>query len=431
MRRRLACLALASLLLVLPLSFADDDAGDRAEYVEKTKYPVIDELREANKAAAKAAQEATQAILDTRAEAAKKFKDAKRELRPDLGNVKAPSGPQAFEAAWHFPPTPQYLTGTCWSFSATSHFESEVKRITGQEIKLSEMWTAYWEYVLKARGYVESRGTTIFEQGSESNALHRVYAIYGTVPRADYEGVLSEDGRFNHSALHAEMKAYLNWCKANNFWNEELIVQTIRGILDRTMGAPPSTVTYEGKKYTPKEFLEKVVRVNPADFVDVMSTSSVPFWTRGKLDVPDNWWDDASYVNVPLEVYYETILAIAKAGGTMTIGGDVSEPGLYGKYDIAFVPSFDIPASLINQDARELRIDNHTTEDDHGIHLVGFLQHEGHDWFLIKDSNRSSRLGQFKGYYMYRGDYVRLKMLSFGVHKDFVGELLAKVDAKR
>ena len=93
------------------------------------------------------------------------------------------------------------------------------------------------------------------------------------------------------------------------------------------------------------------------------------------------------------------------------------------------VPTFDIPGDLIDQSSRELRIANGSTTDDHGIHLVGHVRLDGHDWFLIKDSNRSSRHGRFEGYYFYRDDYVRLKMLTITVHKDDVRELIARIDA--
>ena len=83
---------------------------------------------------------------------------------------------------------------------------------------------------------------------------------------------------------------------------------------------------------------------------------------------------------------------------------------------------------LIDQSAREYRIYNHTTTDDHGIHIVGHkLAERGsnqNDWFLIKDSARSSRAGQYHGYYMFREDFIKLKMLTFMVHKDMARDIL-------
>jgi bleomycin hydrolase len=49
-----------------------------------------------------------------------------------------PSSPDAFPSTFHFPPVPQYDTGTCWAFCSTSFFESEAARLSGRRVKLSE-----------------------------------------------------------------------------------------------------------------------------------------------------------------------------------------------------------------------------------------------------------------------------------------------------
>jgi len=121
-----------------------------------------------------------------------------------------------------------------------------------------------------------------------------------------------------------------------------------------------------------------------------------------------------------------------KNGYTIAIGGDVSESGYRGEYDAAVVPDFDIPEKYINQDAREMRFANHTSTDDHGIHMVGWTHFDSHNWYLIKDSSRSARKGNFEGYIFYREDYVKLKILDFMVHKDAVDpEILKKFEEKK
>ena len=115
---------------------------------------------------------------------------------------------------------------------------------------------------------------------------------------------------------------------------------------------------------------------------------------------------------------------------TVAIGGDVSEPGLYGFEDAALVPTFDIPQEYIDQDSREFRFKNRTSQDDHGVHLLAMMKVGGRDWFLIKDSSSSSTWGKHKGYYFYRDDYIKLKMLSVMVHKDIVQLLMPKFEAK-
>jgi bleomycin hydrolase len=399
---------------------------DEAVYAPKTQYPLIEEMQERNEELAEAATAKTEEILAAIAEETEAEEEAAKELRFDTSDIWRPHGPDAFDQAWHFPPTPQYLTGTCWSFSITSLMESEIKRLHGEEIKLSEMWTAYWEYVEKARRYVERRGESLFAQGSEGNAFQRIWSTYGIVPRSAYEGVLADDGRFDHSELYKHMMSFLRWCKANDFWDEDLILTSIRAFLDSTMGPPPESVQWNDATYTPQEFLTEVCRLSPDDYVDLQSTLSQPFWTWGPFDVPDNWWEDESYLNVPLDVWFDVLVRALDSGYTVSIGGDVSEPGMLGAEDMAVVPTFDVPPGFIDQSAREMRFANHTTTDDHGNHAVGTLVHDGQRWFLIKDSNRSSRLGEHKGYYMYREDYVRLKMLTLAVHKDVVDDLLAK-----
>ena len=117
-----------------------------------------------------------------------------------------------------------------------------------------------------------------------------------------------------------------------------------------------------------------------------------------------------------------------KNGYSMSIGGDVSESGYSSKYDIAMVPSFDIPSQYIDENARQFRFSNGTTTDDHAIHLIGYKVDENDDWwFLNKDSGSGCRNGRFPGYYFYHEDYVKLKMMTFTIHKDAVKEILNRI----
>jgi bleomycin hydrolase len=405
---------------------APTPAGDRAVYQPKYDDPVIKEMEDANEARAKAADEATAAVRDRQKQKKDQDDKAATTLRFDMSQLQKPASPAAFNAPFHFPPVAQYLTGTCWSFSTTSFYESEVARLTGQRIKLSEIHTVYWEYVEKMRRFVRERGDSLIAEGSESNAVNRIWRQYGAVPAEAYPGVLSPDGRHDHSRLLGRLDNLAAWLKQHGEWDEELAIAMTRAILDRELGPPPATFTWQGATYTPSEFLVRVLRLDLDAYVEVMSTLSLPFYTRGEFKVPDNWWHDASYHNVPLDDWYAGIRRAAALGMTVAIGGDVSEPGINGFEDAAIVPSFDIPPDRIDQSAREFRFNNETSTDDHGIHLVGMTRVDGHDWFLIKDSGRSSRWGKHEGYYFYRDDFVRLKMLTYTVHRDAVADLLAK-----
>jgi bleomycin hydrolase len=114
----------------------------------------------------------------------------------------------------------------------------------------------------------------------------------------------------------------------------------------------------------------------------------------------------------------------------MAIGGDVSEAGFSREAQVAYIPTFDINPADIDDNARQFRFSNGTTTDDHGLHLVGYYEKDGTDWYLIKDSGSGSRnndesAAEF-GFYFFRGDYIKLKMMDFMVHKDAVSDLLKK-----
>ena len=407
--------------------------GDPADAPFRTGGPVYrpaqrdSVMREMQRAreAQQAARDSLRDLVDQRyaeQEAAKR--EDRFELRLDWTGIDKPAGPESFSPAFHFPPVAQYMTGTCWSFCATSFFESEVQRLTGRRIKLSEMWPAYWEFVEKARRFVRERGHSRVYSGSQDQGVRDVYRKYGAVPAEAYAGVLSPDGRHDHVRLSEEFENFLSWVEEHDLWDEDLVVSYVRALLDREMGPVPETFEFEGRAYDPQTFLREALRLDMDDYVTVISTMKQPFGEWVLLDVPDNWRRQEDFLNLPLDDFYGVVKAAATSGHTVSIGGDTSEPGVDGVEGAAVVPTWDIPAECIDQASRELRIENGTTTDDHGVHLVGYVRHGGQDWFLVKDSNRSSRYGRFKGYYFYSGDYIRLKMLSGMVHKDLLAGML-------
>lgn len=420
---------ISRILLLICLSFLVGTAQqqlDHAKYIPKTEYPVLDELEKE--------REARQAVRDSITEAIRERQETQREQEEaeeqqfvaDFSNVVKPGSPDDFKTLFHFAPVAQYQSGMCWCFCTTSFLESEVYRLTGQKIKLSELHTVYYEYIEKARRYIRERGDSYFSQGSETNAVYRIIKKYGAVPAEAYTGLIEGRTRHDHTELFDELETYLDYCNQNDLWDEASALETVKIILNKHIGKPPESFQYDGLTYTPREFVEKILKLEIDDYYEFMSTSSIPFYTKGEFEVPDNWCHAENYYNLPLDEWYALIKKSIDKGYTMPIGGDVSEPGYYGKEDAAFVPTFDIPREFINQDAREYRIDNESTQDDHGVHIVGYTRIGDHDWYLIKDSARGARQGEFEGYYFYRDDYIRLKMLTFSVHRDVVKRVLRK-----
>ncbi len=345
----------------------------------------------------------------------------------DLSGYDLPKSIEEFTRYWYNDPISQGWSGMCWCFSTTSFFESEVNRIYDKDLKFSELHTVYWEYVEKARRYVRTHGKSLFAEGSQANAVKRIWEEYGCVPADIYTGMKPGQKFHGHNIMFKEMKEYLESVKARNAWNEDAVLTTIKSIMNYHIGEPPSEFQYGGKTYTPKTFLANVVKLNMDDYVDIMSLKMSPYWQQAEYKVPDNWWHDSSYYNVPLDDFMNAIKKSIKDGYTLFIGGDVSESGYIAANEIALVPSYDIPSDYIDDNARQFRFSNKSTTDDHGIHLVGYKVDENGDfWFLIKDSGSGSRNGANKGYYFYHEDYVKLKMMNFMVHKDAVKDLLMR-----
>lgn len=393
-------------------------------YREKPAYPVLEEIEAARKAAQAERQALVDAADERAAAAAKARKDSARSLRVDWSGIDVPAGPQAFDAIWHNPPVAQYYTGSCWAYCSISFLESEVKRLHGREVKLSEMWIVYWEYVEKARRFLAEYGHSVVAEGSQDHGTLEVCRLYGVVPAEAYAGVLTASGRHDHTPLIEELTGYLDWVKSSGTWDIDRNLAHVRGILDRHLGAPPVEFTHGGRSYTPRSFFDEVCALEVDDYVSIVSRLNEPFGTYVLLDVRDNWRRKADYLNLPLDTWTRVVRESLQDGYTVALGGDNSEVGMDGLHDAAVIPEWDIPAKHIDQAARELRIDNGQTGDDHGVHAVGLRKHKGRQWVLVKDSNRSSRLGQYPGYYMWDLDYIRLKMLAVMVHKDRLKGLL-------
>jgi len=361
--------------------------------------------------------------------------DSKKEdnrFSMDYTGIDVPKSLSEFNTVYSSDQMSQGLTNTCWCFSTLSFFETEVNRISKQEVKLSQSYIVYWEYVEKAKEFVKTRGETFIGEGSEANAVTRMMQMYGLVPYESYTGLKANQPFYDHVTLFDEIDAYLKNVKASGAWNEETVVGTVKSIMKFHMGEPPTMVTVNGKTMTPLKYMTDVLKLNPSDYVDFMSLKQSPYWQKAEYDVPDNWWNSTDYYNVPLDTWMNIIKTGIKSGYSIAIGGDVSEGGISPELGVAMIPSYDIPSSYINEDARQLRFSNGTTTDDHGIHMVGWCEKPNGMWFLIKDSGSSARNNpQNPGYYYYHEDYVKLKMMSFTIHRDAAKDVLAKFPATK
>ena len=358
----------------------------------------------------------------------KKEKNLRFEM--DQSSYNAPNKVSDYTRVWANPVISQGNAGSCWAYSTTSFLESEVYRLHKKKVKLSEIFTVYWEYVEKAKGFIKTRGASHFSEGSEGNAVTNAWEKYGTVPYTAYSGLLHGRKHHSHAAMFKEMNTFLQSLKKSNAWNEKEILATIKDIMHHHIGKPPTQFIVDGKNFTPKTYVKDFLKMNPDDYVEILSYKQAPYWKQCEYKVPDNWWHSDVYYNIPLDDFTKAVKNAIKKGFTMSIGGDVSEAGFLKSTQTAIIPNFDIPSAYINENSRQFRFSNKTTTDDHGMHLVGYTERNGTTWYLIKDSSSGSRnndedAAEF-GYYFFHEDYVKLKMMGFTIHKDAVKDILKK-----
>jgi bleomycin hydrolase len=349
---------------------------------------------------------------------------AREQFMAALDKTPHPGGPADFQPVANLPCLNQGKTFVCWSFATTSFLEAEMARLKRPPVRLSVMYPVYCAYVEKARRLVETKGASRFSSGDLFTGVPEACRVYGALPASVYDKP-GDGGVFDQTRLYADLDSFVQETRLRGKWDEPRVLSEVKKILSRHLGEPPRAFPYEGKTCTPKSFAAEVAGLPWDDYLMITSFESVPFNTFTELKVPDNWRHNTNFFNVPLPVFYDALKGALRAGFSAAIDLDNSEPSydITGRY--CLVPDFDIPAGQINQAARELRFLNGGTSDDHAIHMIGFGNFGGEDWFLAKDSWKVAWREGNQGQLFLHSSYVKLKVLAYLVHRDGVPQLTA------
>ena len=134
----------------------------------------------------------------------------------------------------------QCRTGTCWSYSTLSFFESELIRMGKGSHDLSEMFVARNAYIEKAKTFVRMGGKHQFDEGGEGHDIPYIIEKYGIVPEAVYSGLVNGKTRHDHSQMMAVLKPVVEAIaneKPGNIGTEW--IKAVEGILDAYLGKVP------------------------------------------------------------------------------------------------------------------------------------------------------------------------------------------------
>jgi bleomycin hydrolase len=337
----------------------------------------------------------------------------------------------------------QNITGTCWSFSTMSFFESELIRMgKGKDFNLSEMFVAKKAYTEKADNYLRMHGRTNMAEGGGFPDVMYILKKYGMMPEEAYSGKKNPSDIHNHSILESTLKAVVGAAAddKNQTIDYEATMTAVEAITDAYLGKIPEKFSYKGKDYTPKTYSE-AIGINPNDYVFLTSFTHHPFHSKFVLEVPDNWNWEAMY-NLPLNELQEVMKQSITSGYTFAWASDVSEKGFRFKEGLAIVPEksfnelseeektnlFKKPHTQlkITQEMRQKAFDNYETQDDHGMHIVGLSKDQnGTLYYIVKNSWGKDR-NECDGYFYASENYVLYKTTSIMLHKKAIPAAIAK-----
>ena len=198
----------------------------------------------------------------------------------------------------------QGKTGTCWSFSTSTFIESEIERISGKKIDISEMYIVRTTYDKKAWNYVMRQGNAQFSEGGLAHDLMNAIKLNGLVPQEAFTGLIGQQTMYDHSKIVPEIKVVLDKYikKDSTLSNWKNPTQTL---LDKNIGTYITTFSYKGKTYSPKEFLV-MTELDPDNYVTLTSFTHKPNYSEFILNIPDNF-SYGSFYNLPLNEYMDII----------------------------------------------------------------------------------------------------------------------------
>ena len=349
----------------------------------------------------------------------------------------------------------QNRSSTCWAFSTLGFLESEVLRTKGKEVSFSPMYVVSKTMMDRATYCVRMYNEPHFAPGGSAYDVVYCMRHYGLVPLEAMPGIrygwTAADTLPVHNELDRVAGGYLKGLsglkKLSPVWREGL-----QAIYDTYLGPCPEEFEYEGKRYTPKSFVESL-GLKEEDYVSFTSYTHHPFYESFALEVPDNW-RMGQMMNVPLEDLMRIIDNALANGYTIAWAADVSETGFTRK-GIGVVPDEDngaditgsdmakwvgmsadkkkeeltkkpLPEKTITQQMRQDAYDNWETTDDHGMQIFGTAKDQnGKRYYMVKNSWGTLK-SDYKGIWYVSEAFVQYKTLDIMVHKNAVPKDLRK-----
>ena len=323
----------------------------------------------------------------------------------------------------------QAATGTCWCFATVSFLEAELLRQGKGEYDLSEMFVVRGNYRDRIFDNYLRRGKGNINPGSIAHMATKAIEKYGIVPESVYDGIAYDSKSHNHG----ELSAYLKGIAAASVELKRLSPEyekLVKSLFDIYLGEVPENFVYNGVRYTPKSFAEKLGFGDMSDYIELTSFSHHPFYQKVPLEIPDNW-DHETLYNVPLGDFMDIIDNALLNGYTVAWDGDLKKGEFNHGRGIAICPEpadFNeavklekaYPDRTVTQENRQKDFETFETVDDHLMHLTGLFKDQNGNYFYKTKNSWGEGNGDLKGYLYMSRAYVQMRAISIMVHKDAI-----------
>lgn len=329
----------------------------------------------------------------------------------------------------------QHISGTCWSYAATSFIETELLRMGKGSFDLSEMFFVKYAYMEKAKNYIQLHGKANFSQGGQAHDVTDVVKEFGMIPEEHYSGMIKGQELPDHRELEKALKGYLDGVlAAKGKGTTEVWFDGFKAILDVYLGTAPETFSHEGKKHKTKNFHNKI-GFNPDDYVEITSFNHHPYYKPFRLEIPDNW-DYSDYYNLPLDELMQIIDYAFENGFSVCWDGDVSEKFFEFAAGLAVVPvdescpieefTAETAEQDIDQEMRQKHFGSFSTTDDHLMHLTAVIKDESGRKYYVTKNSWAADSNDNNGYLNMSESYLRLNTVAIMVHKDAIPDEIRK-----
>jgi len=316
----------------------------------------------------------------------------------------------------------QQRTGTCWSFATASFLESEILRIKGKSIDLSEMYNVRNIYEHKAKNYFLRQGKANFSQGGLSHDYINALATEGLIPQSIFDGRPKGEAIYNHEELFKVLEGYLKSSVSSklhtSYWFDGF-----NAILDVYFGSKPIDFSYDGKNYTPIQFAE-YLGLKAKNYIELTSFTHHPYQKYFVLEIPDNY-SSGLYYNINIKNLKEQTDFALQKGFTVSWDGDVSEKGFKRMEGLIIMDDNKVENYNFDEIAkqRQKEFEAINTTDDHLMHIIGKVKDEnGKIYYIIKNSWGNT--GNYDGYYYMSERYFLNKTIAIMIHRDALKENL-------